>query len=206
MRVDEMRKEDVQRNRSEILRHHLKASRRERSRECLEAAPFKRLLFTRSMTVTAIFRQVRSHCFRLGSALRFRSRARRRGMHRTSTKNSLSDDALGWVGIALGLIAAVILDKGAPPHKWHAAIMWTFLALFGVLIWGRQKRNSRLFWLFWSACFVFHAIAMWVIFGQLLPRLILGTLYVVPFAFVESLLLFVLFLRLERRVVRHKTG
>jgi hypothetical protein len=30
-----------------------------------------------------------------------------------------------------------------------------------------------------------------VIFGQVLPRLILGTLYVVPLAFIESLLLFV---------------
>ena len=41
----------------------------------------------------------------------------------------MSDDAVGWIGIALGLIAAIILDKGSPPHKWHAAIMWTFLAL-----------------------------------------------------------------------------
>ena len=42
-----------------------------------------------------------------------------------------------------------------------------------------------------------------VIFGQLLPRLILGTLYVVPLAFIESLFLFVVFLKLERKVTHH---
>jgi hypothetical protein len=45
-----------------------------------------------------------------------------------------------------------------------------------------------------------------VIFGQLLPRLILGTLYVVPLAFFESLFLFVAFLGLERKVTQHKSG
>ena len=118
-------------------------------------------------------------------------------------KRNAQSDALGWVAIALGLIAAIILDKGAPPHKWHAAIMWTLVALFGVLIWGRQKRNLWLFWVFWAACLLLHVVAMWVIFGQLLPHLILGTLYVVPLAFIESLVLFVVFLRLERKVVQH---
>lgn len=127
-------------------------------------------------------------------------------MHRAPEKTSLSDDALGWIGIALGLIVAIILDKGSPPHKWHAAIMWTFVALFGVLVWGRQKRNSWIFWYFWGACLLIHVFVMWVIFGQLLPRLILGTLYVVPLAFAESLFLFVLFLRLERKVARHTSG
>jgi hypothetical protein len=127
-------------------------------------------------------------------------------MHRAPKKTSLSDDAAGWITVALGLIAAIILDKGSPPHKWHAAIMWTVVALFGVLIWGRQKRNSWIFWFFWAACLLLHVFVMWVIFGQLLPRLILGTLYVVPLAFAESLFLFVLFLRLERKVARHTSG
>jgi hypothetical protein len=124
-----------------------------------------------------------------------------RETQRSSKKRtSLSDDALGWIGIPLVLIAAIILDKGSPPHKWHAAIMWTFVAFFGLLIFGRKKRNSWVFWIFWGACFVLHAVAMWVIFGRFLPRLILGTLYVVPLALVESLLLLIVFLKLERRV------
>jgi hypothetical protein len=124
-----------------------------------------------------------------------------RKLHRSSKKRtSLTDDALGRIGIPLVLIAAIILDKGSPPHKWHAAIMWTFLAFFGVLIFGRKKRNSWLFWIFWAAFLILHTVAMWVIFGQLLPRLILGTLYVVPFAFVESLFLLIVILKLERKV------
>jgi hypothetical protein len=115
-------------------------------------------------------------------------------------RTSPSDDVFGWIGLALVLIAAIILDRGSQLHKWHAAIMWTFVALFGVLVFGRNKRLSWLFWVFWATCFVLHVAAMWVIFGQVFPRLILGTLYVVPVAFIESLLLFVAFLKIERRV------
>jgi hypothetical protein len=124
-------------------------------------------------------------------------------IHRSTASKkraSLSDDAIGWIGLGLVLVAAIFLDKNSPPHKWHAAIMWTFVALFGFMVVGRSKRGSWLFWFFWAACVVLHVAAMWVIFGQIFPRLILGTLYVVPLAFIESLLLFVVFVKLERRV------
>lgn len=117
-----------------------------------------------------------------------------------------SDEVLGWVGIALVLVAAIVLDKGSAPHKWHAAIMWTFVALFGLLILGRKKRASWLFWIFFTVSLAVHVFAMWLIFAQLLPRLILGTLYVVPLAFVESVLLLVLFSTLERKVTPASHG
>jgi len=120
----------------------------------------------------------------------------------STKRTSLSDDTFGWIGLALVLIAAIILDKASQSHRWHAAIMWTFVALFGVLVFGRNKRTSCLFWVFWATCLALHVVAMWVIFDQLLPRLILGTLYVVPLAFMESLLLVVVFHKLERRVAR----
>jgi hypothetical protein len=126
--------------------------------------------------------------------------SRSRQVMRANKKNRFSDDALGWIGSALALVAAIVLDKGSPPHKWHAAIMWTSVALFGVLIWGRNKRGSGLFWIYWSACLLVHVLAMWLIFGRLLPRLILGTVYVVPFAFIESILLTVAFFGLEHRL------
>jgi hypothetical protein len=112
----------------------------------------------------------------------------------------LSDDTFGWIGLALVLIAAIILDKNSAPHKWHAAVMWTFVALFGLLVFGKNKRGSWLFWVFWATCLALHVVAMWVIFGRMLPLLILGTLYVAPLAFIESLLLFVIFSKLERKV------
>lgn len=122
----------------------------------------------------------------------------------TSKEGALSDDVFGWIGLALVLVAAIILDRGSPPHKWHAAIMWTFVALFGALVFGRKKRGSWLFWVFWATCFVLHVAAMWVIFGQVFPRLILGTLYVVPLAFIESLLLFLAFSNIERLVAQRR--
>ena len=75
-------------------------------------------------------------------------------------RSSVSDDTFGWIGIALVLIAAIILDKSSQPHQWHAAIMWTFCALFGVLIFGREKRTSLLFWLFWATCLALHVVAI----------------------------------------------
>jgi hypothetical protein len=110
-----------------------------------------------------------------------------------------SDDAIGWIGLALVLLAAIILDKASAPHKWHAAIMWTFLAFFGVLVFDRKKRKSLLFWMFWTAFLVLHVFAMWVIFGRFLPHLVLGTLYVVPIAFIESIFLTGVFSRLARK-------
>ena len=122
----------------------------------------------------------------------------------SKNRSSLSDDVIGWIGLALVLIAAIILDRVSPPHKWHATIMWTFVALFGVLVFGRKKRNSWSFWVFWAACLVLQVIAMWVIFSQLFPRLILGTLYVVPIAVVESLLFLAVFSKLERKVTQQR--
>jgi len=122
-------------------------------------------------------------------------------MPRISKKGVLaSDDALGWIGIALGLVAVIILDKNSTPHKWHAAVMWTFCAFFGVLIFGRKERGSWLFWVFWAACLGVHVFAMWLIFGQILPHLILGTSYVAPPAFVEAIFLMGMFGKLQRKL------
>jgi hypothetical protein len=123
----------------------------------------------------------------------------------------VSDNAIVWSAAAVALIAAIILDKGAAPHKWHAAIMWTVVALYGVLIFGRKKLCAWQFWVFCAACLTLHVFVMWLIFGELLPRLILGTLYVVPGAFIEAILLIGIFFKLERKLgsphhSRHHSG
>jgi hypothetical protein len=50
-------------------------------------------------------------------------------------------DTLGWTGVAVALITAIVLDKSSTPHKWHAAIMWTVVTLLGVLKFGQRKWN-----------------------------------------------------------------
>ena len=111
-----------------------------------------------------------------------------------------SDDILGWTAVAFALIAAIVLDKGSAPHKWHAAIMWTVVAFLGLLKLSQKKWISWRFWIFCVACLGLHIFAMWAIFGQLLPRLVLGTLYVIPLAIVEAIILTGIFYRLERKL------
>jgi FtsH-binding integral membrane protein len=101
-------------------------------------------------------------------------------------KTEFSDDALGWIFTGLALVAAILLDKNSEPHnRWHAAIVWTVTAFLGLVVWfrliTRRKRRSLLaFWVFWLACLVVHVYAMRAIFGWLLPRLMIGTLFVGP--------------------------
>jgi hypothetical protein len=114
--------------------------------------------------------------------------------------NGLSNKALGWIGIAVALAASIILDKDGQPNKWHPAIMWTVVAFYGLLLFGRKKWRTVRFWCFWLASLALHVFAMWFIFGRLLPRLVLGTLFVVPLAFVETILLTGLFFRVISRV------
>lgn len=129
-------------------------------------------------------------------------------------KTGLSDDALGWILTALALVAAIILDKHSEPHnRWHAAIVWTTTAFFGLIVWDRlitwrrKKRNLFAFWFFWSACLVLHVYAMWSIFGWLLPGLMIGTMFVGPIAIGESVLLIALFFWLEHKLagLSHET-
>ena len=116
---------------------------------------------------------------------------------------SWTDRAFVWSAAAVALAAAIILDRGSPPHKWHAAIMWTVVAFYGVVIFSRPKWRTWQFWIFWAVCLVIHVFAMWVIFGQLLPTPVLGTLYVVPLAFLEAIFLMGIFLKLERKLPQH---
>jgi len=113
------------------------------------------------------------------------------------------ENVLSWLTAGVALVAAIILDRNSAPHKWHAAIMWTVLAFFGVLLWGREKWRAVSFWIFWAVCLVLHIVAMWAIFGAVLPRLALGTIYVIPIAFIESVLLAALFFIIERKVRNH---
>jgi hypothetical protein len=110
------------------------------------------------------------------------------------------EDVLSWVVLGLGLVAIFILDSDDAPRKWHAATLWTMIATYGVLLWGREKWRSASFWCFWVTCLILHTLAMWAIFGKLLPGLVLGTLYVIPLAFIESVALAVLYFRLDRKL------
>jgi hypothetical protein len=96
---------------------------------------------------------------------------------------------LGWVIPALALGSVIILDERSGSNRWHAAVVWTPVALSGVLVWGQKAWKWKSFWLFWVTCFIIHVRTMWLIFRKLFPHSMLGTLYVIPIAFGESVLL-----------------
>ena len=129
---------------------------------------------------------------------------------RKKKQSGISDNALGWITVGLVIAAAIFLDNEREPRKWHAAIWWTAVAFLILLVFCLSKWNSLQFWIFWFACLFFHLGAMWLIFGQLLPRLILDPLvfFEIPIilriavqimAIVEPLLLAVVFFRLQRK-------
>jgi hypothetical protein len=106
-----------------------------------------------------------------------------------------------WSGIAVALIVVIFLATGSLPRKWDVAMMWTSTTLAWVLIFGRirswERNYSWRFLAFGAICLVLHTVAMWLIFGKPLPRLIPGTMYVVPVAFIEAILLTVVFSAIE---------
>jgi hypothetical protein len=117
----------------------------------------------------------------------------------------LSDSAIGWIAAALALVAAIILDKGDAPHRWHAAIMWTLCAFGSVIILSRRKWGSRRFWVPFTVCLALHVVAMWVIFARIFASLtVLGTLYAIPLAFVEAIFLSGIISVMERKLGSNK--
>ena len=105
---------------------------------------------------------------------------------------------LGWIATALGVVAAVILDRGTPQHNWHAAIVWTMTAFYGALLFGRSKWNTSQFWILWATFFALHVLAMWAIFARLIPHWTPGTLLAIPLGFAEAILVLVLIAKISR--------
>lgn len=111
-------------------------------------------------------------------------------MSRTAQRRSdLRGTVTGWIVASLGLIAALFLDTTEHPQKWHAAIMWTSCTFGGVLIICRDRWNSWRFWFWWAIWLVAHVLIMWLIFDKALAPLVVGTVYVVPPALVELVVL-----------------
>ena len=113
---------------------------------------------------------------------------------------ALTDNVAGWIAGAVALISVIILDTRGLPQKWHAAVMWTVCAFASVVVFSRKRLSSWQFWVSWTICLAFHVVLMWVLFAQLLRSLVvLGMLYVVPLAFLESLLLFAVLSKPSRK-------
>jgi hypothetical protein len=100
----------------------------------------------------------------------------------------ISGRAPRWIVVAAALGAAVILDR-REPHRWHAAIVWIVVTFYGVLVFSESRLRYWSFWVLWTLLLVLHLFLMWVIFTKILAAFWIGMVFVIPFAFVESILL-----------------
>lgn len=104
------------------------------------------------------------------------------------------------IAALVAIFAAIIQFKLGAPQKWHAAITWTVLPFSVVIMAFRRYWTSWRFWVALSLCLGLHALIMWEIFGRLLAEVQwLGTIYVLPFEFVEAFLLIFVVAQLMRK-------
>lgn len=104
-----------------------------------------------------------------------------------------SDNALTWFAAALALCVAILLDQRGLPQKWHAAIVWTVGTFGSLVIMFRRRWYLWGFWALLLAFFILHLVLMWTLFSKVLANLlVLGMLYVIPLALIESVVLMIL--------------
>src|SRR6185437_3714024 len=96
------------------------------------------------------------------------------------------------------LISERFLDQPSDPLRWHAAMVWTVVAIGSLALWSAMFRRSWRFWLFLCAALAAHVSAMWYLFGVLLPKALIGTFWVSGLGLVEGFFLYILFLWLAR--------
>lgn len=102
----------------------------------------------------------------------------------------ISGTAINWAGGLLALAIALIFAKFHMQQKWDAAAMWTLVAFVPSTAFCRRYWNKWKFWAVWLIFLIIHICLIVAIFHWLLKTFtIIGTVYVVPFAFLECFLL-----------------
>jgi nicotinamide riboside transporter PnuC len=114
----------------------------------------------------------------------------RRTVSRLKRRVRTSDRVILLVTLLLALGSAFAMAHFGMTQKWHAAACWT-LVPFSAVVPMYRRYWSR--WRFWAALtirFVAHIALMWIIFARMLASIKqMGTLYVIPFEFVEGFVL-----------------
>lgn len=105
------------------------------------------------------------------------------------------------VALVLTLSFAVVMDHFGMPQKWHAAEAWTAVPFTTVVVILYRYWKQWRFWLSITVCLVAHIGLMWLIFGRFLADVKwIGTIYVVPFEFIEIFVLVVVVGMLMRKL------
>jgi hypothetical protein len=117
---------------------------------------------------------------------------------RAKRRPRLKDDVVGWVGVLITIVALYVIDNPSEPHKWHPAIVWSCTAFSTIALFGRTQWQSWRFWALFMVFLLLHVFAMWWVFDKIVPAgHVWGTLFVVPIAFVEGILVLGQIVRFE---------
>jgi hypothetical protein len=96
------------------------------------------------------------------------------------------------IALLLTVIAGFTMVHFHMAQKWDAAAAWTIVPFSAVIPMYYRYWAGWRFWAAWTICFLFHLGLMWLIFAKLLAGILLmGTLYVIPFEFVEAFVLLI---------------
>jgi hypothetical protein len=109
-------------------------------------------------------------------------------IHSIKKRSNAGENLILLIAAACAVSISALFDHWGLSQKWDAAIMWTGVT-FAVLVLSNRKALKLLrFWSRWATFLLLHLVLMWIIFSLLLaPFKVIGTLYVVPMAFVEAL-------------------
>jgi hypothetical protein len=100
------------------------------------------------------------------------------------------DKVLVPITLLLTIGFGVVLTQFGMAQKWDAAACWTIVPFSVAIPMYYRYWSGWRFWAAWAICFLLQVGLMWLIFAKLLAGVVrMGTLYVVPFEFVEIFVL-----------------
>jgi hypothetical protein len=100
------------------------------------------------------------------------------------------DKVLVPIALLLVVIFGVASIQFGMAQKWDAAACWTIVPFSVAIPMYYRYWSGWRFWAAWTICFLLQVGLMWLIFAKLLAGVVrMGTLYVVPFEFVEIFVL-----------------
>jgi len=104
----------------------------------------------------------------------------------------LRDKVYGPIMLLFVVICGVAMIHFHMAQKWHAAAAWTVVPFAIAIPTYYRYWSGWRFWAAWTICLLIHLAVMWLIFAKLLAGIVrMGTLYVVPFEFVETFVLLI---------------
>jgi hypothetical protein len=94
--------------------------------------------------------------------------------------------------VLLAVGSAILMSHFGMSQKWHAAACWTLVSFAIVVSMYRRYWSSWRFWTALTICLLIHLIIVWEVFAQVLDgEKKMGTMYVIPFEYLESLALLI---------------